>query len=320
MNTLRLHHTVAIMSVTVAIFLLAGPALADETRGVEVNVTTSSGNGSVTLDNAFGTWGVPPQDMCPGHEVYYHIRITNNTPDYITGLANGFRIYSTNGGTWGGVDGKWTGAVGPARFDFVRSVNLFNPSGSGADTIGFGGMKLFGTGIEPGFDEIAFIIKIGLTGGDGEIICLDTAFYPPGGAWTWSTTGGTVIPDWDGPHCFTVLTPACLDEDNDGHYDCCDNCPTVYNPNQSDEDWDGIGDACLPCCVADRGDVNGDGADLDIIDLTTVVDYLFGVTPNIPCPEESDVNGDGSGLPDIVDLTFIADWLFGIAPTVVPCP
>ncbi|MFQ5498202.1 MAG: hypothetical protein ACE5FH_00885 [Candidatus Zixiibacteriota bacterium] len=74
------------------------------------------------------------------------------------------------------------------------------------------------------------------------------------------------------------------------------------------------------CCIGTRGDINGDGNDLDIVDLTTVVDYLFGVTPIIPCAEESDVNGDGSGLPDIVDLTFIVDWLFGVAPTLAPCP
>lgn len=76
----------------------------------------------------------------------------------------------------------------------------------------------------------------------------------------------------------------------------------------------------LACCVGTRGDVNADGNDLDIVDLTTVADFLFGVTPPIPCPDESDVNGDSSGLPDIVDLTFIVDYLFGVAPTPVPCP
>ncbi|MFQ5498779.1 MAG: hypothetical protein ACE5FH_03820, partial [Candidatus Zixiibacteriota bacterium] len=111
-----------------------------------------------------------------------------------------------------------------------------------------------------------------------------------------------------------------LDTDSDGVPDGCDNCPSIPNPLQEDTDSDGIGDACESCCIGTRGDVNGDGNDLDIVDLTTVVDFLFGVTPPIPCPEESDVNGDGSGLPDIVDLTFIVDWLFGVQPTLVPCP
>lgn len=72
------------------------------------------------------------------------------------------------------------------------------------------------------------------------------------------------------------------------------------------------------CCVGTRGDVNGDGNDLDIVDLTCVVDFLFGNGCVQPCAPEADVNGDGS-VSDIVDLTFIVDWLFGTAPTLVSC-
>ncbi|MFQ5498483.1 MAG: aryl-sulfate sulfotransferase [Candidatus Zixiibacteriota bacterium] len=73
------------------------------------------------------------------------------------------------------------------------------------------------------------------------------------------------------------------------------------------------------CCFADRGDVNGDGADLDIVDLTCMADFLFGAGCAMPCDAEADVNGD-SAVADIVDLTFVVDWLFGIAPTLVACP
>ncbi|MFQ5500285.1 MAG: hypothetical protein ACE5FH_11510 [Candidatus Zixiibacteriota bacterium] len=38
-----------------------------------------------------------------------------------------------------------------------------------------------------------------------------------------------------------------------------------------------------------------------------------------PCPEEADANGDGA-VSDIVDMTFIVDYLFGQAPPPVPCP
>ncbi|MFQ5500379.1 MAG: carboxypeptidase-like regulatory domain-containing protein [Candidatus Zixiibacteriota bacterium] len=73
------------------------------------------------------------------------------------------------------------------------------------------------------------------------------------------------------------------------------------------------------CCVGTRGDMNGDGADLDIVDLTCVVDFLFGLGCIQPCPAEADPNGD-SAVSDIVDLTFVVDFLFGITPTLVPCP
>lgn len=77
------------------------------------------------------------------------------------------------------------------------------------------------------------------------------------------------------------------------------------------------------CCIGTRGDVNGDGSvEPDIVDLTAVVDYLFGIPPILNCLDEADINGDGSsgGLPDIVDLTFIVDYMFGVPPALVDCP
>ncbi|MFQ5499552.1 MAG: FG-GAP-like repeat-containing protein, partial [Candidatus Zixiibacteriota bacterium] len=72
------------------------------------------------------------------------------------------------------------------------------------------------------------------------------------------------------------------------------------------------------CCAGMRGDVNGDGSDLDIVDLTCVVDFLFGSGCVQPCQEEADINGDGA-TSDIVDLTMIVDWLFGTPPILVEC-
>ncbi|MFQ5499585.1 MAG: hypothetical protein ACE5FH_07925 [Candidatus Zixiibacteriota bacterium] len=71
------------------------------------------------------------------------------------------------------------------------------------------------------------------------------------------------------------------------------------------------------CCdgYGTRGDVNSDGSELDI---TCVVDFLFGSGCTMPCPDDADVNGDGA-VADIVDLTFIVDWLFGVPPILVPC-
>ncbi|MFQ5499167.1 MAG: CHRD domain-containing protein [Candidatus Zixiibacteriota bacterium] len=80
-----------------------------------------------------------------------------------------------------------------------------------------------------------------------------------------------------------------------------------------------IEDVAGGCCVGTRGDINGDSSDLDIVDLTCVVDFLFGSGCVQPCAEEADPNGDTS-VSDIVDLTFVVDWLFGTAPTLVSCP
>ncbi len=69
-----------------------------------------------------------------------------------------------------------------------------------------------------------------------------------------------------------------------------------------------------------RGDVNYDGDDANILDLTFLVDFIFrGSGDPGPCPEEADVNGDGDSA-DILDLTFLVDFIFRGGPPPGPCP
>ena len=68
-----------------------------------------------------------------------------------------------------------------------------------------------------------------------------------------------------------------------------------------------------------RGDVNYDGKDANILDLTFLVDFIFrGSGDAGQCPEESDVNGDGDSA-DILDLTFLVDFIFRGGPAPGPC-
>jgi outer membrane protein assembly factor BamB len=63
------------------------------------------------------------------------------------------------------------------------------------------------------------------------------------------------------------------------------------------------------CCIGIRGNVDSDGADqVNVADLTFLVDYLFrnGTVP--PCAEEGDVNGDSNI--NVADLTYLVDYLF----------
>ncbi len=74
------------------------------------------------------------------------------------------------------------------------------------------------------------------------------------------------------------------------------------------------------CCFGNRGDINGDGDDLTILDLTFIVDFIFrGSGDPGSCPEEADFNSDGDAA-TILDLTFAVDFIFRGGAAAGPCP
>ena len=73
------------------------------------------------------------------------------------------------------------------------------------------------------------------------------------------------------------------------------------------------------CCIGTSGDVNGDGTNANILDLTYLVDRIFRGGPPANCPEEADVNGDGN-ISNILDLTYLVDRIFRGGPPPPACP
>jgi hypothetical protein len=89
--------------------------------------------------------------------------------------------------------------------------------------------------------------------------------------------------------------------------------------------WQDFVTSASGCCIGIRGNANADGnQDINISDITYLVDYSFGIPlgPAPPCPEEGNANGDGNGDINISDITYLVDYLFGIplgpAPPVCP--
>ncbi len=63
------------------------------------------------------------------------------------------------------------------------------------------------------------------------------------------------------------------------------------------------------CCTGIRGNVDGDSLDeINVADLTYLVDYLFNSGPASVCQSEADVTADNEI--NITDLTFLVDYLF----------
>ena len=74
-----------------------------------------------------------------------------------------------------------------------------------------------------------------------------------------------------------------------------------------------------PCCTGIRGDLNTDGSDANILDLTFLVDFIFrGSGDPGACPEESDINSDGTSA-NILDLTYVVDLIFRGGPPPPVC-
>lgn len=65
------------------------------------------------------------------------------------------------------------------------------------------------------------------------------------------------------------------------------------------------------CCIGVVGNANGDALEeVDIADLTYLVNYLFVTFVPPPCLAEGNITGDPAGEIDIADLTRLVNYLF----------
>jgi len=118
----------------------------------------------------------------------------------------------------------------------------------------------------------------------------------------------------DGDTCDNCPMAANLDQlDTDGDLvgDACDNCPDTANPDQADSNENGIGDVCDGCCVGTTGNIDGDAMEqVNLTDLTVLVNHLFVTFEPLVCPEEANTSGDAAGDITLTDLTVMVNALF----------
>lgn len=193
---------------------------------------------SISLERVEGLYGTSTDSVVADGStlITFYLRVTGGTIDY-GAIANGFRVYSDDGAEWSGLVGDTVYVGFRSLFDLIFAIQTFSVTGNGADTVGFGGSKMFNTGLPAGFDEEAYSITVGPieTAHHGKTICLDSSYYPPTGSWKWA--GATdAFPDWDGPHCYTVVDPAQLGISSlagdalPTRFDLGQNYPNPFNP------------------------------------------------------------------------------------------
>ncbi|RKX21272.1 MAG: hypothetical protein DRP35_04695 [Candidatus Zixiibacteriota bacterium] len=146
-----------------------------------------------------------------GKDITIPIRFSQNHTVKVTGLTNGFQLYSLDGATWTYPEplaNCHTGAVTAAMFDGGVFINEFSTDGALEDTVGFGGFAMFGTGIPVGFDEVVMEIHVQFDHSmDGLHFGVDSSYYPPGGAWAWASPAGEIQPDFVGEEWMIYFVP-----------------------------------------------------------------------------------------------------------------
>jgi len=275
--------------------------------------------GSITLaavDN--GDLGTHILDL--NVPVTFHVHFDNTTGTNVRGFTHGFRFYSPSGADWGAASGSFNTAIVPAHFNVRHGMYEGSPTGSGADTIGFGAQALLdGPGLAvDSTDELASITIGPIDPAyEGNVICIDSCWFPAAGVWLWTieaTPRPGFVPAWGGPYCFSLGVPG-EDADADGIADLSDNCPAIYNPGQEDADGDSVGDAC-DCNV--RGDIDHNGVGPDVADIVYLVNYMMKSGPVPPAIDEADVTGADGVMID--DLVYLISYMFKSGAAPPPCP
>ncbi len=305
---------------------------------------------SVTLDSVTNNWN--NDSIAVGADVVFHLRVTNVTGSgcrYNSSYA--WQVYSPDGATWSQTVLDATGEVSTHHDTCL--IENWSVTGSDADTIG-SALVTFGekSGLYDGFDEAAFTIAIHPeAGSEGMTICIDTIDHIESYYWLWAGLGNEcfheVVPEWDGPYCFTVAAPT-ADEDRDGVVDiddncpgtvnpgqedtdlgggdgigdACDNCPSINNPGQEDRDENGIGDAC--CCGYFTGGLTGNtncSADglFTLSDVTRLIDRVYISKTPLCCDRSGDTNGDYQGKITLSDITILIDHVYIGKGGTAPC-
>lgn len=256
-------------------------------------LTSAASAQRITFDGGTGIYGGgTPDSVMTGSDIVLKLRFENLT-SFNLSISNGFEIYSPNGATWSGpVRGDTlTGAIPISNWDVGFVMNTFLGT-AGRDTVGIIGMKNIAAGLPASFNGIPYAIRIGqFDEFDIDlVVCLDSAWFRPGGTWHWtSVQSGSLFPAWGGPYCLVI----------------------VREPNCKRTAKEIAKLGCTPCCIDRTGNVDGDLQDMvDISDLSVLVTHLFAGGAISECPEENNVDASWDGSVDIADLSRLVDFLF----------
>lgn len=168
------------------------------------------GQTEITVDSVVGSWGSGhPDTVLTGTPIIFRLRYHNGTANNLN-ISNGYEIYSPDGASWlSGPKGDTLGVIPRSSWDLQFQMNVFDTLGDkDADTVGIIAAKISATGLAAGFNDVPYaVVTGGFANSDhGTHICIDSAWFRPGGTWKWAASGGiNYFPTWGGPYCYTIV-------------------------------------------------------------------------------------------------------------------
>jgi hypothetical protein len=169
--------------------------------------------------------------------------------DSVVWISNGFRIYTEDAVTWDTTilarnpAYNWDDLDGsPYIFDFGYAEIHRNSDGMASDTVAFAGLDgtsdLYGSGIWPGFYDMAYTITLGpFSGYEEATLTIDSSWYRPAGKWEWGLLDNTMLEcNWGGPYIFQYVPDLCAVENVGGEalpgqFRLAQNYPNPFNPS-----------------------------------------------------------------------------------------
>jgi len=183
--------------------------------------------GEIYLSNVTGIYGSPTSDTVQiDVPVRFTLNLRNDHDNNLVAFTLGFQVYTAlsdaNPTTAGYFDALVDDSISipdgwiyfpPYVFGHFSRVfnNTFSIDGIGRDTTSWSAIveDTLAPGLPSGWDTPIFWIET-QAHNHGDILCLDSSFFPPAGAWLWSMypiVTPSPQPDWFGPFCFHVYDP-----------------------------------------------------------------------------------------------------------------
>ncbi|MDF1544859.1 MAG: thrombospondin type 3 repeat-containing protein [bacterium] len=167
---------------------------------------TVAAQSTVYIDHVDGLF---PNDStkidCRVGRVEIYVGFENQSPGWIVSTDLGFRVYSPDGAAVDAAASVWDTATSWTQLYW--DLGLFKEyfPGVSADTLGFRSDVLDSSGFPTGNSAIGYLLTTPVACSDTDLtLCVDTSYYRPDHFWNWSTSVGTILPEWSGPRCWTI--------------------------------------------------------------------------------------------------------------------